>query len=200
MRWARALALVAAVCAAPAAGAVPVERSLDETVARWPAARPGVSAHADPSWVMPLPRAGLFIEARSRKAERDGTRGRGLLLGYLLRSPRAQVQFRAGYRYGLPLAEAEVFDDPGLVLTSGSSVGISAGTVAWLQLDLDGFREIAGSRIMRLEAVPGLRFRFGDAVPWEAGFGLLAGFRPASGAAGLAIERFAGVVQLSGRF
>lgn len=124
---------------------------------------------------------------------------RGLTLGYGLGAANTRVQLRAGFRYGLPLDEAPAPEDAALVLTSGGSIAVSAGTVAWLQLDLDGFREIAGRRFMRLDAVPGLRFRLSEASPVEVGIGALASLR-ASSSDRFGVERFAGIVQVSGRF
>lgn len=147
----------------------------------------------------------LMLEARARLFSRslpgevgEPLTARGLVLGYSLGDAQARVQLRAGYRYGLPSEAEPAHEDAGLVLTSGGSVAVSAGTVAWLQLDLDGFREVAGRRFMRLDAVPGLRFRLGDETPWEAGFGVLASLRPTSRDR-FGIDRFAGLLQLSGR-
>ncbi len=162
--------------------------------------RPQVSARGEAAWVLDLPDRRLFVSAQSLPVDRIGGRWRGLLLGYRMTHSRAEVQFRAGYRYGLPLAEVPVYEDHPLVLTSGSAISVSAGTVTRLQLELDSFREIAGSRIMRLEAVPGLRFRFGVRSPVEAGMGMLAGLRPPWEGGGFLVERLTGVVQMSGQF
>ncbi len=190
MGWGRAWALAAWVMGAPAWAGGNLTQHVAAPVTLTPSARLGSAGFDGP----------MFVEAQRLPVDRQVTRGQGLLLGYKLRSERAELLFRAGYRHGLPLAEAPVFEDRSLLLTSGGSIAVSAGTVTWLQLDLDGFREIAGSRIVRLEAVPGLRFRFGRELPWEAGVGVLAALRPAADSAGFGFERFAGVLQMCGRF
>ena len=190
MGSARALALAGLVVATPAWAVGEVTERVETPPRLVPSARLGVAGVDGP----------MFVEAQELPVDRVVTRGQGLLLGYKLRSERAELLFRAGYRYGLPLADAPVYEDRALLLTSGGSIAVSAGTVAWVQFDLDGFREIAGSRIIRLEAVPGLRFRFGRELPWEAGVGVLAALRPPADSGGFGIERFAGVLQMCGRF
>lgn len=147
-----------------------------------------------------LPRHGVSLLTRSLPVDRATAGGLELLLGYRLYAPRAELLFRVGYRYGLPLVETPFYEDTPVRLTSSGPVTVSAGTVARMQLEQDGFRDIAGSRIMRLAAVPGLRFRFGMRSPIEAGMGMLAGVRPPWARGGFLVDRVTGVVQMSGRF
>lgn len=151
---------------------------------------PGVTVEA---------RTWLF-DASTRTDHARVSRGRSLVFGYTLEGARASVQLRAGYRFGLPLEEAVLpASDEGWVLTSGGSFAISAGSVGRLQLDLDGFREVAGARLVRIDAVPGLRVHLNESRSLEAGVGCLAALQRTS-SEGFGIERFAAIVQFGGGF
>ena len=185
MEWGRVLLAGALVCA----GAVSAQEQPEQDALELRA-----QTHASLLPVLALrTRVSLFDRARSAPPSATG-----LALGFTGDSIRAHVRLRPGFRYGLPLdAEADPFDD-GVRLTSSGWLAVTAGTVAWLQLDLDGFREIAGRRFMRLDAVPGLRFRAADS-PYEAGLGALASLRPSS-AEQFGIDRLAAMIQISARF
>lgn len=122
---------------------------------------------------------------------------RRLSLEYMLNAPQARLTIRAGYRYGLPFDEVERVDDT-VLLAAGGTLSVSAGTIAWLQLDFAGFRELAGARLLRLDAVPGIRVRPWK-LPLELGAGLLVAFVP--GRDGRSLEqRLTRVLQLGGTF
>jgi hypothetical protein len=142
---------------------------------------------------------GFFVEA-SRLLPDDSTRlGRSFAFGYALDGKKTLLSLRAGYRFGLPLDEAVSITDDSVVITSGGTLSLRAGTVAWLEIAFDGFRELAGSRMIRLDAVPGIRLQpFRDA-PLDVGVGCLASFRRAEDEHVYG-RSFAGVFQLSGRF
>lgn len=116
-------------------------------------------------------------------------------LEYMMNGPQARLTLRAGYRYGLPFDEVERVDDS-VLLSAGGSVVVSAGTIAWLQLDFAGFRELAGARLLRLDAVPGIRLR-----PWklpvDVGAGLLVALSPTADGMKLGLTR---VLQLAATF
>lgn len=118
-------------------------------------------------------------------------------LEYMLQAPAARLTLRAGYRYGLPFDEVEHGNDA-VVLSAGGTLSISAGTVAWLQVDLQGFRELAGARLLRLDAVPGIRIR-PTGWPVEVGAGVLVSFAPGEGASSFD-QRLTKVLQLGSTF
>lgn len=141
------------------------------------------------------PERSLFPRMTESHALPDGT-GK-LALEYILNVPTARLTLRAGYRYGLPFDEVERPDDS-VLIAAGGTLSISAGTVAWLQLDLQGFRELAGARLLRLDAVPGIRIR-PTALPLEFGAGVLVSFAPTP--EGLTFEqRLTKVIQLGATF
>ena len=85
------------------------------------------------------------------------------------------------------------------MLASGGTFTLSLGTVAWLQVDLEGFRELAGARIFRLDAVPGVRVRPWRELPVEAGAGVLVAFTDPLQHDPIP-TRLSGVLQLFGHF
>jgi hypothetical protein len=129
--------------------------------------------------------------------------GQGFSMGFLVGKRKAYVTLRAGYRNGLPMDDAMSGDygklDDVFAITSGGTLVISVGTVAWLQFDLESFRELAGTRVSRLDAVPGVRIQPFKAIPLEAGAGLLISFKRPEGGGALA-RRYAGVFQILGYF
>jgi hypothetical protein len=117
---------------------------------------------------------GVFIEAYV-PSERAGLRPLAHLFGFAMgwggrfAHDRALWAFRAGYRHGLELGQGV---EAPVVLTSGGSIEIRAGTVAQLKMDLEGFHEVEGSRRVRLDAIPGVRVQPRWALPLSAGIGI----------------------------
>ncbi len=144
-----------------------------------------------------LPGLGLPLLLESQRpvaAEPQQRAGRGLSLGYLFATDQAALSLRAGYRYGLPMDVPELRVDDTLVLTSGGTLKVSVGTIAWLQVDLEAFRELAGARVLRLDAVPGVRVALG---PVEAGAGVVVSTKLERGKVR---NCAAGLLHLGGRF
>jgi hypothetical protein len=125
--------------------------------------------------------------------------GRAFAFGYSLDGKKTLFTVRAGYRFGLPLDEPVNVTDDSVVLTSGGTLALRAGTVAWLEIAFDGFRELAGSRMIRLDAVPGIRVQPFRKAPIDVGVGCLASFRKTEGEHAYG-RSFAAILQVAGRF
>ncbi len=140
----------------------------------------------------------LTVQAqRAPGVEPQRRAGNSFALGYLFGGQAARFGLRAGYRFGLPMDVPEPTLEDTLVLTSGGTLRVSAGTVTWLQLDLEAFRELAGARVLRLDAVPGVRVALSQALPIEGGAGLVVSTKTNDG---VFQNRVAGLLQLGGRF
>lgn len=199
MGWARRLALVGVLCAGGTARAEPLP-GVENITAEKVRVSEETHLRARLPGRLSIESAPRLFDASAFPITSSTVRGRKLLVGYSVRTDKAQLGLRAGYRYGLPLTETtRRASDEGLMLTSGGTLAISAGTVAWLALEVDGYQEVAGERLVRLDAVPGLRFRVGHDSPYDAGIGCLAVLKPLS-TEGFGIERFAAVARISGRF
>ncbi len=175
--------------------------TVQQTMAQQPGPEDGtrLARHQDAERRAELGRGFLLEGMQQRLTDREQRLGRGMAFGYALDGRRTVITVRAGYRFGLPLDDALAPADDSLVLRSGGTVKISAGTVAWLQLDFEGFRELAGARLWRFDAIPGIRVRPYPDAPVEAGLGCVASFASASGE-GKSAGRLAGAFQLAGNF
>jgi hypothetical protein len=81
----------------------------------------------------------------------------GFSLGWVFGKADAQWALRVGYRRQLDAAVDLGLNEVPIVLTSGSTLEIRAGTVAHVHFNLQGFREIEGQKRFRFDAVPGIR-------------------------------------------
>jgi hypothetical protein len=123
--------------------------------------------------------------------------GRRFTFGYALTGQRNVVGVHAGHRQGVPVDELIPGGDDMLLLEA--PLRLTAGTVATLQLAFDGFRELAGTRLVQQDPIPGLRVAFADDFPLEGAAGFVVLMTSNEQRTAL-VRNYAGLLQLCGRF